>query len=421
MTITKRLVVLLAVPLVALVGLGVFTRWQLTTIETRSRFVADLQIPSLATLGNISRAFAELRVQLRNHVLATSDAERAKVRSAFERDEAELGRLLDDYERSLISDERDRRLLNDYRAQYRDWLNRGKQVMSLASKGQRDEAGTLLGDPTTLDMGERLNHASGEWIRLNEELADSASRTVVESIAASRWRSLAANAAAILLTALLGFLTVRRIVKPIQSLDASVRAIAAGEYDKEVPFTSSTDETGGLARSVDVLKQGAEAMDEQRWVKGNVSSVTGALQGVTSLAEFGQRLLSDLVPTLGGGVAGFYVLDDDASDLRRVATYGMAEVSDVPTVIRLGEGLVGQCARERRTLALANLPPDYLRISSGLGQAAPVQAAAMPVDIDRYAARRPRSGILQATHCEGADAARRIAARRRHEPGGPAA
>ena len=56
----------------------------------------------------------------------------------------------------------------------------------------------------------------------------------------------------------------------------------------------------------------------------------------------------------------------------------MADVSDIPTVIRLGEGLVGQCAQERRTLALTNLPPDYLRISSGLGQAAPVQATAMP-------------------------------------------
>ena len=95
MTIAKRLILLLAVPLLALAGLGVFTRLQLTTIETRSRFVAEVQVPSLATLGNISRTFAELRVQLRNHVLAASEAERASVRSTFERDEAELGRLLD--------------------------------------------------------------------------------------------------------------------------------------------------------------------------------------------------------------------------------------------------------------------------------------------------------------------------------------
>ena len=119
-------------------------------------------------------------------------------------------------------------------------------------------------------------------------------------------------------------------------------------------------------------------MDEQRWVKANVSRLTGELQGAASLAEFGQRLLSDLVPMLGGGAAGFYVLDEGHSELRRVATYGIADVSDIPTVIRLGVGLVGQCAQERRTLALTNLPPDYLRISSGLGQAAPVQATAMP-------------------------------------------
>ena len=56
-TIAKRLVLLLAVPLLALAGLGVFSRLQLANIETRSRFVAELQVPSLATLGNISRAF----------------------------------------------------------------------------------------------------------------------------------------------------------------------------------------------------------------------------------------------------------------------------------------------------------------------------------------------------------------------------
>src|SRR5688572_4466013 len=138
MTIAQRLVLLLAVPLVALVGLGVLTRLQLSTIETRSRFVAELQVPSLAALGHVSRTFAELRVHVRNHVLATSEAERESIRTAFERDEAELRRLLDHYERNLISDDRDRRLLNEYRQQYQDWLERMKQVTSLAAAGRRD-------------------------------------------------------------------------------------------------------------------------------------------------------------------------------------------------------------------------------------------------------------------------------------------
>ena len=71
MTIAKRLIILLAVPLVALLGLGVFTRLQLAEIEARSRFVAESRIVALATLGNLSRSFSELRVNVRSHLLAT--------------------------------------------------------------------------------------------------------------------------------------------------------------------------------------------------------------------------------------------------------------------------------------------------------------------------------------------------------------
>ena len=113
--------------------------------------------------------------------------------STFERDEAELGRLLDQYERNLISEDRDRRLLKDYRGQYRDWLDRAKQIMSLADAGRREEAGEMLRETRRPELGERLNSSAVEWIRLNEDLADSASRTVVESLTGSRRRILVAN------------------------------------------------------------------------------------------------------------------------------------------------------------------------------------------------------------------------------------
>ena len=210
-------------------------------------------------------------------------------------------------------------------------------------------------------------------------MATDAGKDALTAIEESRWKMLVANSTAILLTGLLGFLTFRRIVKPIQALEASVKTIAAGDYTKEVPFTTATDETGGLARSIDVLKQGAAAMDEQRWVKSNASKLTGELQGATSLAEFGQRLVSGLVPALGGGVAGFYVAEERTGRLRRIAAYGLAEDGSSADAFSVGEGLVGQCAQERKPITLTGLPPDYLRIASGLGGAAPVQAVASPL------------------------------------------
>jgi len=377
MTIAKRLIVLLAVPLAALVGLGVFTRYQLAKIEERSRFVAESRIVALATLGNLSRGFAELRVNVRSYLLATNDTQRTAARAAFDEDERNVTRLRQDYADNLVVSDHGRRLLTEYQTLSHEWLVEAKQAMTLADQGRRDEAGALINGHVS-ELGMRLSKVSGEWIQNTEDQATQAGKDAVTAIEASRWKILVNNTAVLLLTGLLGFLTFQRIVKPIRALESSVKGIAAGEYGKAVPFTEATDETGGLARSIDVLKQGAAAMEAQRWVIANAAKLTGDLQGASSLAEFGQRLVSGLVPLLGGGVGGFY-LSEDSGRLRRVAAYGLVENGDSPATFGMGEGLVGQCAQERKVVTLTNLPPGYLRIASGLGAAAPIQAVASPL------------------------------------------
>ena len=378
MTIAKRLIILLAVPLAALLGLGVFLRLQLSDLESRSRFVSETQIPTLAVLGNLSRTTEELRVNVRSHLLATNQAEQAKASAAFDTSAAEVNRLLSVYGDSLVTGDHDRRLFNDYRESTRDYIAGATQVMALSAQGRREEAAAAL-NGALAEVGRRLRQVSSDWIQLNEDLATTAGKTALQAINESRWKMLVANTAALLLTGVLGFLTFRRIVKPIQGLEASVKAVAAGDYAQRVPFTDATDETGGLARSIDVLKQGAAAMDEQRWVKSHVSKLTGDLQGTTSLAEFGQRLVSGLVPVLGGGVAAFYLFENNPGRLRRIAAYGLDEGMSSTETFGVGQGLVGQCAHERKVVTLTNLPPDYFRITSALGAAVPVQTVASPL------------------------------------------
>ena len=377
-TIARRLVVLLTVPLVALLGLGVFTRLQLAEIEERSRLVAESRIVALATLGNLSRGFSELRVNVRSYLLAENDTQRAAAGAAFDEDERDVTRLLQEYGDGLILGDKERRLFDEYQTLSRDWIGDAKQAMALLDAGQGREAVRFLNGRIT-ELGFRLSAVSNEWIGYDQQSAAAAASESIAVINRFRRDMLIANSAAFVLTLLLGFLTLRRIVTPIRALESSVKTIAEGDYAKAVPFVRATDETGELARSIDILKQGAAAMDEQRWVKANVSRITRVLQGASSLPEFGQRLLSDLVPMLGGGVAGFYWLDDKSNQLRRVAAYGVSDGADSAGPIQLGEGLVGQCAHERKAVALTNLPPGYLRIASGLGQALPSQATALPV------------------------------------------
>src|ERR1035438_8932984 len=160
MTIAKRLIILLAVPLVALLGLGVFTRLQLSKVEDRSQFVARTQIPSLAALGNVSRHFEELRVDIRNCLLSTDQEGQRKARSAFDATEAEVTRLLREYGDQWISDEKDRRLLNDFQVSYHDWLDRARQVAKLAADGRREDAATILLTDPMVAIGVRLSRPS---------------------------------------------------------------------------------------------------------------------------------------------------------------------------------------------------------------------------------------------------------------------
>ena len=378
MTIARRLMILLAVPLLILIGIGIITRQQMARVEERTRFVVESRVVALARLENISRTFAELRVNVRSFLLATDESARAAARKAYDADRVELEQLLVDYADYRTTTAQGRRLLEDFRTMSREWLAGADEVMSLATAGRKDEAAALLLGPVE-ETGGKVGKSSGDWIKFNEEAATNAGQIALAAIENSRRNLLIAVGCALALSGVVGLLTFRRIVHPIRALESTVKAIAAGDYSKSVPFTNEADETGELARSIEVLKQGAAAMNDQRWVKVNAAKITGELQGAAALAEFGQRLLSGLVPVLGGGAAGFYLFESNPDRIRRIAGYGLAEGAAAADSFRPGEGLVGQCASERQAITLTNLPPGYLEISSGLGKSAPVQSVAWPV------------------------------------------
>ena len=377
MTIGKRLLLLLAVPLIALLGFGIFARIQLSRIEERSRFVSESQLAAVAVLGNISRSFAEIRINLRSFLLAIDENQRAVARAAFEEDDRTLSQLLQQYGDSYVHDEKNRRLFGDFRELSRQYVVEARRVMAIAQEGRKDDALAYFRD-TIAAIGVSLSRVSSEWIEYNRDLGSNAARSALTAIEETRVEMLVANAAALLLTGVLGFLTFRRIVNPIQALERSVKTVAAGDYTQSVPFTTSADETGGLARSIEVLKHGAAAIDEQRWVKSSAAKVIGDLQGAQSLTEFGERFLSSLMPLLRGGVAAFYVVEEETGRLRRTADYGLDGGGGAET-FAVGEGVVGQCAQNRTPTTVTNLPPDYLRIGSGVGSATPAQVLASPL------------------------------------------
>src|SRR4249920_2888345 len=182
MTIARRLILLLAVPLVILVALGALSFVELARIERRGRFVVRYQVESLAALGNITRNQGELRIAVRDYVLSSDPAGRQTARSAFEKGSAELSRRLQEYSTALVSEERDGKLLEEYRKSSDEWNTAARQVLALAEGGRADEAVALL-HGATRRLGEALGQSSREWIRYNEDLAKRSGEVLLASVA----------------------------------------------------------------------------------------------------------------------------------------------------------------------------------------------------------------------------------------------
>jgi signal transduction histidine kinase/CheY-like chemotaxis protein len=122
------------------------------------------------------------------------------------------------------------------------------------------------------------------------------------------------------------------------------------------------------------------------------------LQGQKDLNTVGRLILSELAPVVSAQHAEFHVLSggDEFPHLTLLASYAGEGEAAHGRRIGMGEGLVGQCALERRKILLSNPSPQYLRISSGLGSAPPRNILVLPVVFESQV-----KGVLELASFEG--------------------
>jgi len=134
---------------------------------------------------------------------------------------------------------------------------------------------------------------------------------------------------------------------------------------------------------IDNLRLTTDRNTEQDWLKTNLARFTNMLQGQRDLVRVGQMLLSELAPLVGAQQAVLYQNSNDqkerGSALRLLAAYADDGKDGHSPVLRFGEGLVGQCALDRRRLLVTELPQNTVRVGSGLFSALPKNVIVLPV------------------------------------------
>ncbi|NDJ17316.1 response regulator [Myxacorys almedinensis] len=187
------------------------------------------------------------------------------------------------------------------------------------------------------------------------------------------------------LLVLLGALLARSIAKPIKKISDLTEIVAGGDLDINLPKSDRTDEVGILTRNfnkmVTNLRETTLRNQEQTWLKSNIAELSQRMQGQREFESVARSLLSQLVPLVNAQQGAFYVAETlNAKPILHLrGSYAYQERKHLGHQFQLGEGLVGQCALEKQRILLTEVPSDYIRIGSGLGEATPLNIVVLPI------------------------------------------
>jgi signal transduction histidine kinase/HAMP domain-containing protein/ActR/RegA family two-component response regulator len=249
----------------------------------------------------------------------------------------------------------------------------------LSKKISADVKGEFLELKNTVNaMVDQLNRFASEVTRVAREvgvegkLGGQARSTEVAGV----WKDLTDNVNQL----------AANLTNQVRAIADVATAVTEGDLTRQVGVDASgevavlKDKLNEMIRN---LRETTRQNTEQDWLKTNLERFTRMLQGQRDLATVSNMLLSELAPLLSAQHGVFYTLvnleDGGEPVLRFQAGYGFKERKHLASQFRLGEGLVGQCAVEKERILLTDVPSDYVRINSGLGESTPLNIIVLPI------------------------------------------
>jgi CheY-like chemotaxis protein/signal transduction histidine kinase/HAMP domain-containing protein len=131
---------------------------------------------------------------------------------------------------------------------------------------------------------------------------------------------------------------------------------------------------------IDNLRLTTDRNTEQDWLKTNLAKFTNMLQGQRDLTTVGRLLLSELTPLVNAHQGVIYQMgSEEAHGLALLSAYADDGANGHPRNLGLGEGLIGQCAVDKRRMLITEMPETAVPISSALFKVPPRNNIVLPV------------------------------------------
>jgi HAMP domain-containing protein/CheY-like chemotaxis protein/signal transduction histidine kinase len=173
------------------------------------------------------------------------------------------------------------------------------------------------------------------------------------------------------------------LTNQVRAIAEVATAVTKGDLTRSIQVEASGEVAelkDNINTMIDNLRLTTDRNTEQDWLKTNLARFTGMLQGQRDLATVGRMLLSELTPLVNAQQGVIYQMggEDSAEMVLLSAFAGDGEDGHLRR-LKLGEGLIGQCASEKRRMLITDLPENTISIRSGLFEAVPRNVIVLPV------------------------------------------
>jgi CheY-like chemotaxis protein/signal transduction histidine kinase/HAMP domain-containing protein len=155
--------------------------------------------------------------------------------------------------------------------------------------------------------------------------------------------------------------------------------IARGDYSQKIELRSKKDLLGiSINEMSQALKTLEEDNQQKDWLKTGQNELNETMRGDLDEKTLAQNVLSYLAHYLNAQIGTFYQKVEQTEALQLMSSFAYTKRKSVNDIIEIGEGLAGQAAFEKKMILVTNLPEDYTRVSSTLGDSMPRNVVVSP-------------------------------------------
>jgi len=170
----------------------------------------------------------------------------------------------------------------------------------------------------------------------------------------------------------------------VRAIAEVATAVTAGDLTRAISVQAKGEVLqlkDNINQMIANLRDTTRANKEQDWLKSNLAKFSSMMQGQRKIEALGRLIMSELTPVVSAQFGAFYVLEGEIDDpaLKLISSYAYESRKRLANRFSLGEGLVGQCALERKCIVVHDIPDGYVNVSSGLGASSPRNLVVVPV------------------------------------------